>query len=147
MKICITCGEHKLISEFSKHRITKIPFDECKLCRHRSASQRYRNKISKDKILHERANAIARDKAKKTHRCAKVFCSKINAQRIIKLICPVCKTTFGVTRAAYNASLNYFGSPPKYCGKPCYWKSLTKSWREQSSYAQNIKRIRKKQKL
>jgi predicted nucleic acid-binding Zn ribbon protein len=71
-------------------------------------------------------------------KCIRQFCKKYSSLTNT-LKCPVCGKEIGVTKTELKTR--------KYCSRDCYWKTLTKSWRERSPYAKNIKRIRKEQRL
>jgi hypothetical protein len=137
---CRTCGQIKDLSEFPPVVKTNIfCLDECKSCRHNKSQKRNREFIRANDILHTSVKRKACSHAKKMHSCAKVFCQKIKKEKLIKIICPVCGIVFGVTKSVYNGTFNYFGRPPRYCSKPCYYIALTKKWQQkQSPYAKRI---------
>ena len=140
---CIKCGEIKDASEFPPVIKTDIFLKtECKSCRHKKSQKINRASVVANKILHEAVKKKARICNNKINACAKIFCPKISKERVIKLQCPVCAKHFGVTVTKYNATFKYFGRPPKYCSRYCYYISITKEWQQNNSaYAKKIKSL------
>jgi hypothetical protein len=140
MKMCVVCGEEKQDSEFPEV-LKKDMFseDECKRCRHIKSQKIHRDSIRKNINRYTSEKKKACDRAKRVRACAKKFCPSIEAENVVKLKCPVCGVMFGVTKAIYNGTFNYFGRPPRYCSRGCYYISLTKKWQQKdSSYAKRI---------
>jgi hypothetical protein len=143
MNLCVSCGKMKAISEFPPV-VKKGIFDpnECKSCRHKKSQKINRLSIVENDTLHTAVKKKACEHMKKVHLCAKILCPKIKKEKLVELICPVCETHFGVTQTEYNAVFKYFGRPPIYCGRQCYYVSLTKKWQQkQSPYAKKIIKI------
>ena len=140
MKRCNTCGEEKEESEFPPVAKPNVYSpDECKSCRRIKTLKRNRDSVKANDIIYNEVKKKACERNKKVHRCAKIFCKKIDREKIIEITCPVCGLVFGVTKTEYNGVFNYFGRPPKYCSRPCYHISTTKKWQQRHSpYAKKI---------
>lgn len=123
---CSRCGTFKPISEF-RDRI-------------------WGHGVFKDKVCRDCRTLQSNTHEKRMKRCAKIFCKSVRNERLTEIICPVCGIKFGVLNYEYR-SKDAIGRPRKFCSKECYWESMKKSWSEKSPYAQNIKRIRKEQRL
>jgi hypothetical protein len=83
-------------------------------------------------------------RGKNVRACAKKLCPSIPKENLVKITCPVCKVIFGVTRTYYEGTFNYFGRPPRFCSRACYYTSLTKKWQQkQSPYAKKISELSK----
>ena len=137
-KKCLKCGEIKPLDAFSPNPRAKDKHKyHCKECASNAQKERYRLMSPKEKKDQRQRNF--KKSQFKRRRCAKALCPKA-APSTIELICPVCGKKYGKLKYAFCYETSY-------CSKECYWESMRKQYREKSPYAQNIKRIRKEQKL
>lgn len=139
MKYCPDCKQEKEDSDFYKDTHGRLR-SYCKKC-WVSRSQVYTAntgwKTTKIRIKSEECKEKERKIAQKYRDCIKKLCPISDEYKIVELICPVCKTTFGKRIANIK-------SDASYCSPRCQHISMTKKWQQtKSPYAQNIQRIKK----
>jgi hypothetical protein len=141
---CGTCGKFYPLNHYKKSITSQDGLGpKCRNC----FTSEYRSRYQTDLLFKEKAKKSSRVVGKKERVCAKQLCPALNPNLIIQMSCPVCGIPFGVMRSYFNATIKAGRSPPRFCSHTCHNKTRTKAWREKSPYAQNIKRIRKEQKL
>jgi hypothetical protein len=130
-RFCKHCQKEKSIEEFYKGR---HPW--CKICTIEDNKKR--------SAVTPKYSAARRKHRKKVYQCIKRLCTLpvIKNSSIVELICPVCGIKFGVEKGNLwyqqrDGSLHI----RKNCSQICYWKSMTKYYKnKESPYANNYRK-------
>ena len=137
-KRCTKCGEVKALSEFHKSKNQKDGLDVwCKTCK-RAANKRRRDANRESEIK----------KCQRYDRCVKnPSCPAVGGYgaKFVLLTCPVCGVEYRKRKSVVDYQYEHSGQTAFYCSGECFYKSRRKS--HQTKYAENIKRIRKEQKI
>lgn len=144
-KQCKKCGEFKPIEEFysGKSNSPDGVHYTCKKCEKEEHAKKYYG----DPNFMAHTKNVCNTNKKKRRDCAKALCKKINDNLILKLTCPVCGKEFGILKSEYDARYRLYGVLRRFCSRRCKGIASRREWSEKSPYAQNIKRIRKEQRL